>query len=58
MLLSDKSANDKRDSATRAKLVAAEIARLKRVQAPHRGADVALKPAKGASAAQQLEGPP
>jgi hypothetical protein len=55
VLLSDKSAKDKRDSATRAKLVAAEIARLKRVQAPHRGADVALKPAKGASAAQQLK---
>src|SRR5690348_160712 len=55
VLLSDKSAKDKRDSAARAQRVAAEIARLKRVQAPHRGADVALKPAKDASPAQQLK---
>src|SRR5690349_12469607 len=54
VLLSNKSAQDKRDRAAHAKLVAAEIARLKRVQAPHRGAAVALKPAAGASAAQQL----
>lgn len=55
VLLTDKSATDKRDRAVRAKLVAAEIARLKRVQAPHRGEDVALRPPKGASPAQQLK---
>ncbi|MFL5060904.1 MAG: hypothetical protein ACJ8DQ_12535 [Xanthobacteraceae bacterium] len=55
VLLSDKSTNDKRAKAEKAKLVAAEIARLKRVQAPHRGSAVALKPRKGASPAQQLK---
>jgi hypothetical protein len=55
VLLGEKSSNDKRDRAERAELVAAEIARLKRVQAPHRGEAVALKPAKGAPAAQQLK---
>jgi hypothetical protein len=54
ILLSNKSVTDKRDRAERAKLVAAEIVRLKRVQAPHRGEAVSLKPPKGASPAQQL----
>jgi hypothetical protein len=55
VLISNRNANDKRDRAERAKLVAAEIARLKRVQAPHRGAAVALKPPNGASAAERLK---
>ena len=55
LLLHDRNARDKRDRAERAKLVAAEIARLRRVQAPHRGAAVALKPRKGASAAERLK---
>jgi hypothetical protein len=55
LLISNRNANDKRDRAERAKLVAAEIARLKRVQAPHRGSAVALKPPKGASTAEQLK---
>jgi hypothetical protein len=55
ILISNRNATDKRDRAAHAKLVAAEIARLKRVQAPHRGSAVALKPPKGASAAQQLK---
>ena len=55
VLISNRNANDKRDRAERAKLVAAEIARLKRVQAPHRGEAVALKPAKDASPAQRLK---
>jgi hypothetical protein len=54
ILISDRNANDKRDRAARSKLVAAEIARLKRVQAPHRGSAVALKPPRGAPAAQRL----
>jgi hypothetical protein len=54
ILISDRNANDKRDRAARAKLVAAEIARLKRVQAPHRGSAVALKPPRGASSAQRV----
>jgi hypothetical protein len=54
VLISDRNAQDKKDRAARAKLVAAEIARLKRVQAPHRGSAVALKPPRGASDAQRL----
>jgi hypothetical protein len=54
VLIHDRNAQDRRDRAERAKLVAAEIARLKRVQAPHRGSAVALKPPPGASAAQRL----
>jgi len=54
VLISDRNANDKRDRAARARLVTAEIARLKRVQAPHRGSAVALKPPAGATAAQRL----
>jgi hypothetical protein len=54
VLIHNRDASDKRDRAAHAKLVAAEIARLKRVQAPHRGSAVALKPRKGASASQQL----
>src|SRR4051794_23974589 len=54
VLISDRNANDKRDRAARARLVTAEIARLKRVQAPHRGSAVALKPPAGATRAQRL----
>ena len=54
LLIHSRDERTRRDSAERARLVAAEIARLKRVQAPHRGAAVALKPAKGASPAEQL----
>jgi hypothetical protein len=53
-LLGDRDAQDRRDSAGRARAVAAEVARLKRVQAPHRGAARALKPAATASTTQQL----
>lgn len=55
LLIGNRNEQNKRDRATHAKLVAAEIARLKRVQAPHRGSAVALKPPKGASDAQQLK---
>jgi hypothetical protein len=54
LLIGDRNSQDKRDRVERAKLVAAEIARLKRVQAPHRGSATALKPAPGASSAQML----
>jgi predicted RNA-binding Zn-ribbon protein involved in translation (DUF1610 family) len=54
VLIGDRNANDKRDRAAHARLVAAEIERLKRVQAPHRHSAVALKPAAGASDAQRL----
>jgi hypothetical protein len=54
VLINDRNANDKRDRAERAKLVAAEIARLKRVQAPHRGSATELKPPAGASPAERL----
>lgn len=54
LLIHDRNAQDRADSARRARLVAAEIARLKRVQAPHRGSAVALKPPSGASAAARL----
>jgi len=54
VLISDRNDQDRRDRATRAKLVAAEVARLKRVQAPHRGSATALKPPRGASDAQRL----
>src|SRR3954454_15207620 len=55
VLISARNANDKRDRAARARLVTAEIARLKRVQAPHRGAATALKPPAHATPAQRLE---
>jgi predicted RNA-binding Zn-ribbon protein involved in translation (DUF1610 family) len=54
VLIGDRNEQDKRDRATRTKLVAAEIARLKRVQAPHRGSAVALRPSRRASDAQRL----
>jgi hypothetical protein len=54
LLIHDRNAQDKVDRAQRAKLVAAEIVRLKRVQAPHRGSAVALKPPSGASDAVRL----
>jgi hypothetical protein len=53
-LLNARSVNDRRDRADRARRVTAEIARLHRVQAPHRGAATALRPKAGASAAQRL----
>jgi hypothetical protein len=53
-LLRDRSTQDKRDRADHARLVAAETARLRRVQAPHGGSARALKPPPGASRAQQL----
>jgi hypothetical protein len=53
-LISGRDSRDKRDRAEHAKLVVKEIALLKRIQAPHRGAAVALKPPRGATAAQQL----
>jgi hypothetical protein len=40
---------DKRDRANAAKAFAAETARLKRIQAPHRGSATELRPAAGAS---------
>jgi hypothetical protein len=54
MLLRDNSSRSARADVQHARLVTAEIRRLRRVQAPHRGAATALKPAPGASAAQQL----
>ena len=54
ILLHDNSARDARARAAEARLVAAEIVRLRRIQAPHRGADTALKPPPGATPAQQL----
>jgi hypothetical protein len=54
VLIGDRNEQDRRDRAARARLVSAEIARLKRVQAPHRGSAVALKPPRGASDAQRL----
>jgi len=54
MLLHDRNVQDKRDRAERAKRAAAEVVRLKRVQAPHRGSAVALKPPRGASDEQRL----
>jgi hypothetical protein len=53
-LLGDRNAQDRRDRAGQARAVSAEIARLKRVQAPHRGAARQLKPAAGSSTAEQL----
>jgi hypothetical protein len=53
-LLGDRKAQDRRDRAGHARAVTAEIARLKRIQAPHRGAARQLRPAAGASTAQQL----
>jgi hypothetical protein len=50
----DGSTREARDRVVHARLVAAEVARLRRTQAPHRGADVALKPPAGASRAQLL----
>jgi hypothetical protein len=54
VLIHDRNAQDRRDRAEHARLVKAEIARLHRVQAPHRGAAVALKPPRSASAAERL----
>src|SRR4051812_48580286 len=45
---------DKRERAASAKAVAAEKARLKVLQAPHRGSATRLRPAAGASDAQLL----
>jgi hypothetical protein len=53
-LLHARSVNDRRDRAAHALRVAAEIKRLHRVQAPHRGAAVGLRPGAGASAARRL----
>ncbi|MDX6659077.1 MAG: hypothetical protein QOH62_3870 [Solirubrobacteraceae bacterium] len=53
-LLHARSVNDRNDRADRARRVAAEIKRLHRIQAPHRGAAPALRPKAGASDAQRL----
>jgi hypothetical protein len=53
-LLHARSVNDRNDRADHVRRVAAEIKRLHRVQAPHRGAAIALRPKAGASDAQQL----
>jgi hypothetical protein len=53
-LVSDKGSRAARDRAAHARLVVAEVARLRRVQAPHRGAATALKPPAGASRTQVL----
>lgn len=53
-LVGDRNAQDRRDRAAHGRLVTAEITRLKRVQAPHRGSAVAQRPPAGASAAQRL----
>jgi hypothetical protein len=53
-LIHDRNAQDRRDRAERALRVKAEIARLRRVQAPHRGSAVALKPPRGASPDERL----
>jgi hypothetical protein len=52
--LSSKDDRQAREKAAQAERVAALRARLKRIQAPHRGSAVALKPAEGASDAQKL----
>jgi hypothetical protein len=52
--LSDRSDREARDKARQTELVAQLRARLKRIQAPHRGAAKDLKPPAGASAAEQL----
>ena len=54
VLVHDRNVQDRRDRAERARLVKAEIARLRRVQAPHRGSAVALKPPAGASDGERL----
>jgi ribosomal protein L37E len=54
ILVHDKNDRNATDRAAHAKLVAAEVVRLRRIQAPHRGAATALKPAAGASGAQLL----
>jgi hypothetical protein len=54
LLIHDRNVRNRRDRAERARLAAAEVARLKRVQAPHRRSAVALKPARGASRARRL----
>jgi ribosomal protein L37E len=53
-LLHDNGDRSARDRVAHARLVAAEIVRLRHVQAPHRGAAVALRPPAGASRARQL----
>ena len=45
---------DARDAAAERRAVAAEVVRLKRVQAPHRASATAVQPTSGASAAQRL----
>jgi hypothetical protein len=54
ILLHDNDSRAARDRAAHARLVTAELARLRRVQAPHRGSAVALKPPAHASRAQVL----
>jgi ribosomal protein L37E len=54
VLIHDRNAQDRRDRVQHARLVKAEIARLHRVQAPHRGSAVALKPSAGAPAQERL----
>ena len=55
VLAHDKTDRSARDRTAHAKLVAAEVVRLRRIQAPHRGVATALKPAVGASHAQLLD---
>jgi hypothetical protein len=54
VLLQDRGTRDSRDRVTQARLIAAETARLRRIQAPRFGSDVALRPRRGASPAQRL----
>lgn len=53
LLTSISSSNDRRAAQAGAKVAAAERVRLKRIQAPHRGAAVDLRPPAGASDAQR-----
>ena len=54
LLLEQKDDNASRDAAAVRRAVAAETVRLRRIQAPHRGAARALRPAAGATRAERL----
>ncbi len=54
VLRSQRADRDARDAAAQRRAVAAELVRLKRVQAPHRASSATVRPAPGASAAQLL----
>ena len=54
VLLDEKDENASREAAATRRAVAAETVRLRRIQAPHRGAAAELRPAAGATRAERL----